>query len=632
MKKVCEYGFFGSLLLLICLSIIFVGNKNADAVCVQDSYGGQCVVYVRDYFGGSYELMPGLCQYNPDCGARNAWGHWDLGFGSGQIPADNSIMVMDGWPGVETGHMAVVINATSNVDGIYTLNVQESNWDLDELVDCDVTYTFYSIDSEVTREGGSSRYPILGFIYGHYSFPTRSMDFEDGVDRQPIHSNIPGMVFTTTQGYDWIYGDWRTGEYSGPYPNGPYYSNGNFFAWLGPNQGTGRIDFIGATATYLSVLTSTYSGLTMDAYDVDDNLLASSGWATDNLWTGEMTKLTVAAPNMAYVLVHDTGNYWLIDDLEIGDLLAEAKAYLPAEFIAEYEDIDTLDQDESKWKTFFNKIYQTIKIILGWGGSELSINIYNPNGDLYGEYQSNTSPIIIDIPNAEPGQWQFKITGIDVPENNYPFALVVGTCLNTPPTADAGQDQTAAVGTNCMANVTLDGSASSDPDEDNLTYIWTWDGGSATGINPEIQLPLGVHAITLIANDGTMDSNPDTVDITVIDQTPPEITLSVSPDTLWPPNHKMVLITPTITATDNCDPDPVIELISITMNEEEKTKGKGHTADDIYVDENGNIYLRAERLGTGIGRIYTITYTATDASCNSSFASSTVTVPHNKKK
>ena len=381
---------------------------------------------------------------------------------------------------------------------------------------------------------------------------TRTMNFEDGVDRQPIRSKIPGLQFTTTDGYDWIYGDWRAG-YNGPYPNGMYFSNGNFFAWLGANQGTGRIDFIGATATYLSVLTSTYSGLTMDAYDINDNWLATSGWATNNLNTGQMTRLTVSAPNMAYVLVHDTGNYWLIDDLEIGDLLAEAKAYLPASFIAGYEDLDTLDQDQSKWKAFFNEIYQTIKIILGWGGSELSIQIYNPDGVLYDEYQSDTPPIIIDIPDAEPGQWRFKITAIDVPENNYPFALVVGipdaTCPNTPPIADAGPDQTVAAGAGCMAAVTLDGSGSSDPDGDPLTYTWTWNGNSANGVSPTIQLPLGTTTITLVVNDGAEDSELDEVDITVEDTTPPA-TQIISPVSNQALQDGVIL---TADASDACD-------------------------------------------------------------------------------
>ena len=56
----------------------------------------------------------------------------------------------------------------------------------------------------------------------------------------------------------------------------------------------------------------------------------------------------------------------------------------------------------------------------------------------------------------------------------------------------------------------------------------------------------------------------------------------------------------------------------------------GHTLDDIHVDENGNISLRAERSGTGDGRVYTIKYKATDSNGNSATAESTVTVPHNQ--
>ena len=212
---------------------------------------------------------------------------------------------------------------------------------------------------------------------------------------------------------------------------------------------------------------------------------------------------------------------------------------------------------------------------------------------------------------------------------------------NNPPVANAGHDQTVEVGEDCMASITLDGGGSSDSDEDPLSYIWTWNGGSATEAQPTIQLPLGVHTIKLVVNDGNLNSEPDYVTITVNVDTPPAISFTVSPDTLWPPNHKMVLISVEITVSDNCDPDPVVELESITMNEGEETDtfdpeydstvGDGHTVDDIQVDEDGNIYLRAERAGTGSGRIYTISYAAVDASGNRATASATVTVPHKQQ-
>ena len=139
------------------------------------------------------------------------------------------------------------------------------------------------------------------------------IDFEDGTDGAVIASTIDGLEFTTTMGYDWIYGDWREG-YNGPYPNGSYYSDGNFFAWLGPNQGSGVITFTLSFATYLEIGYSSSSYVYLEAYDVNDVLL-DSDMGDGNTGTGVLDYLRVDSPDMAYVIVHDTGNYWLIDNL-----------------------------------------------------------------------------------------------------------------------------------------------------------------------------------------------------------------------------------------------------------------------------------------------------------------------------
>ncbi|MEE9248458.1 MAG: PKD domain-containing protein [Dehalococcoidia bacterium] len=86
------------------------------------------------------------------------------------------------------------------------------------------------------------------------------------------------------------------------------------------------------------------------------------------------------------------------------------------------------------------------------------------------------------------------------------------------PTADAGEDQTVATG----AEVQLDGSGSSDPEDDDLTYSWTLsvpEGSSATlmdanTINPTFDADVdGTYVATLVVNDGTSDSAPDTAEI-----------------------------------------------------------------------------------------------------------------------
>ena len=114
------------------------------------------------------------------------------------------------------------------------------------------------------------------------------------------------------------------------------------------------------------------------------------------------------------------------------------------------------------------------------------------------------------------------------------------------------------------------------------------------------------------------------------DTTPPEFEFSVTPTTLWPANHEMVLITPSLTVSDDIDPTPDVSLVSVVADEGDDTKGDGHTGDDIQIGEDGSIYLRAECSGTGNERVYTITYEAVDACGYVTVRSATVTVPHDR--
>lgn len=144
-------------------------------------------------------------------------------------------------------------------------------------------------------------------------------DFEDGTDGYyggggAVVSKIPGVEFKTTDGQNWLTGDWAY-RYNGKYPSGAYTSGGQKWAWLGTSQGSGIIDFTDGEASYVSVYTSTYSGLVLEAYADDGTFLESSNWADRNLRTGTMTQLSITRPtaDIGYVIVHDTGNFWLID-------------------------------------------------------------------------------------------------------------------------------------------------------------------------------------------------------------------------------------------------------------------------------------------------------------------------------
>jgi hypothetical protein len=121
--------------------------------------------------------------------------------------------------------------------------------------------------------------------------------------------------------------------------------------------------------------------------------------------------------------------------------------------------------------------------------------------------------------------------------------------------------------------------------------------------------------------------------VTVIDNTHPKITVHVSPDELWPPNHKMVEIHADVDVCDNCDGVSFV-LESITSNEPDNGLGDGDTENDIqgatYNTPDTHFQLRAERSGRGNGRVYTITYKAIDKSGNITRETAYIRVPHNK--
>jgi hypothetical protein len=137
--------------------------------------------------------------------------------------------------------------------------------------------------------------------------------------------------------------------------------------------------------------------------------------------------------------------------------------------------------------------------------------------------------------------------------------------------------------------------------------------------------PLGDTTIACNAVDPAGNKSSCSTKVHIQDTTPPAISASALPRVLWPPNHKLVGINLTKTATDTCDPNPSVTCTA-TSNEPDNGLGDGDTPNDIQW-VNGGLLLRAERSGTGTGRVYTITCTATDASGNRSSASTTVAVP-----
>lgn len=144
----------------------------------------------------------------------------------------------------------------------------------------------------------------------------------------------------------------------------------------------------------------------------------------------------------------------------------------------------------------------------------------------------------------------------------------------------------------------------------------------------------GVTVVTWTAVDDAGNSAQCSATVTVVDTTPPEIAVSVAPQVLWPPNHKLVTVEYSVEVSDICDDAVTWELVSLTSNEPDNGLGDGDTADDIQGDDLGtadtSVRLRAERSGTGTGREYTATFEVADCSGNTASASVIVYVPHSK--
>ena len=185
---------------------------------------------------------------------------------------------------------------------------------------------------------------------------------------------------------------------------------------------------------------------------------------------------------------------------------------------------------------------------------------------------TNRSLSLVDLVNVISAGGHEVLWGVEARNTNSPgtgpylgetFAITV----NRPPQADAGGDRTLECTSSGTTQEILNGSASWDPDGDTLTYSWSAPGVTfvdSTAVMPVGNFPIGTHIVTLTVSDG-IQSDSDTVTVTVEDTTPPVISCPIDVVAectgdlgVYADDPQLAAFFAGVSATDTCDDTPVI--------------------------------------------------------------------------
>lgn len=251
--------------------------------------------------------------------------------------------------------------------------------------------------------------------------------------------------------------------------------------------------------------------------------------------------------------------------------------------------------------------------------------------------------------------------------------------------ANIDHGPTALVGGNLAvdeaASLTLNGSASSDPDGDSLTYAWEQTSGPEVTLNdantafpnfiaPFVNAAGATLQFTLTVTDPYAGTSSATMSVTVKNiNDPPNVANAraslcricdgrrhghhdkcdkkcdgkrhhhehcehqkdgdVALAVLWSPDHCMVQMS--IVGVIDPENNATIRITGVTQDEATNGLGGGDTGPDAVINADGSLaLLRAERADKGDGRVYHVHFTATDFEDSVSGVVN-VYVPRNKK-
>jgi len=171
------------------------------------------------------------------------------------------------------------------------------------------------------------------------AFADITMTFEEfsGLDLTPVGTFYHGITFeSNVSGSDWVARDAESGLYNvSSWPSGQAWGTGNYWIngfvsatlALDETGNAGTISFDKQDATFVELNYAAYKdlggvALYLEAYNMDGDLLDSDSGVSnlrvaDGNESGPGT-LRVdwdGTDHIAYVIVHDTGNYWTVDNI-----------------------------------------------------------------------------------------------------------------------------------------------------------------------------------------------------------------------------------------------------------------------------------------------------------------------------
>jgi hypothetical protein len=231
--------------------------------------------------------------------------------------------------------------------------------------------------------------------------------------------------------------------------------------------------------------------------------------------------------------------------------------------------------------------------------------------------------------HSGPDSFTFRANDGRADSNLATVAITVRP-VNDPPVA---QDQAVATDEDTPLRIML---GASDVDGDALTFALLAPPahGTLAGTAPSLTYTPaanynGPDVFTFRVNDGGADSNVATVSITVrpVNDAPSCVAAEAVPARdLWPPNHRLERLN--IVGLTDVEGDPIaVRVTGVRQDEPVLGNGSGKTAPDAVLDP---LQVRVERQGGRDGRVYHVTFTASDpggASCGGTVA---VCVPHDQ--